>query len=708
MSSNKILYLNYKFIVFYYLLNRYIMKKLFLFLFAVTCCLQFNSCKDDDAPSDPLSLPQNYQFTKAYGILKSYGIYEAVNSIQIILSNANGNSIEEYTGPGEYLSLYFNVSDVSVSNGQVSLPSGTYTISEYPALPLTIWKSSYSYFTLLDASNNRTSYTLTEGSVTIDGISGKYSINGRLKGYDTEFTFEFEGIITSPSPVITPQMKLTEATVEYRNQYTEKAKFNYVVTLHNINGQEVNFEITTPRSDYFTHIPAGDYIFTDIPDQTNGLIRSSCSYYRLTAEGPSYSIEGGSVLITSDNNGYSIHGTLVNNQQEEIEFDYTGELPLTRASLSFTNGELFIDGQYNGLTYYDYYLMIHPGEFKTSGEKMNIYFTGVIDYFYQYLPVQIGEYTVYSGKFPLSPNQIESDLDLSDTGVIFGDEEGNETLYAFTEGSMDVIASNLDAQKNYTLTFNAQFKAQSQIDGEMMEVSVSYTGQLRPQTDGAGYWYGYLAHPYSTLPNDLNMSNFTDAIFKDYGTGYFYNEGQPKNAGYVQIWLKTQEAEFEEWYDDQTDPSHYFMTIGLNLAGKLPADGIPTGTYTYDKDWTFASGTFMPGNKIEGYSNKSYGSNIFNAPYTVDIAFGCGPDNEGGTIKISKSGELYTITVNTYDDQGPAARKIHASYTGKIINESEYNPDSSLSFPTYLTPPPYLTNQRSILKEKKKYSSKIK
>lgn len=60
-----------------------------------------------------------------YGILKSYGIYEAVNSIQIILSNANGNSIEEYTGPGEYLSLYFNVSDVSVSNGQVSLPSGT-------------------------------------------------------------------------------------------------------------------------------------------------------------------------------------------------------------------------------------------------------------------------------------------------------------------------------------------------------------------------------------------------------------------------------------------------------------------------------------------------------------------------------------------------------------------------------------------------------
>ncbi|WP_419545032.1 hypothetical protein [Odoribacter laneus] len=107
---------------------------------------------------------------------------------------------------------------MSVSNGQVSLPSGTYTISEYPALPLTIWKSSYSYFTLLDASNNRTSYTLTEGSVTIDGISGKYSINGRLKGYDTEFTFEFEGIITSPSPVITPQMKLTEATVEYSNQ----------------------------------------------------------------------------------------------------------------------------------------------------------------------------------------------------------------------------------------------------------------------------------------------------------------------------------------------------------------------------------------------------------------------------------------------------------------------------------------------------------
>lgn len=180
--------------------------------------MQFNSCKDDDAPSDPLFLPQNYQFTKAYGILKSYGIYEAVNSIQIILSNANGNSIEEYTGPGEYLSLYFNVSDVSVSNGQVLLPSGTYTISEYPALPLTIWKSSYSYFTLLDASNNRTSYTLTEGSVTIDGISGKYSINGHLKGYDTEFTFEFEGIITSPSPVITPQMKLTEATVEYSNQ----------------------------------------------------------------------------------------------------------------------------------------------------------------------------------------------------------------------------------------------------------------------------------------------------------------------------------------------------------------------------------------------------------------------------------------------------------------------------------------------------------
>ena len=89
---------------------------------------------------------------------------------------------------------------MSVSNGQVSLPSGTYTISEYPALPLTIWKSSYSYFTLLDASNNRTSYTLTEGSVTIDGISGKYSINGRLKGYDTEFTFELEGIITSPLP----------------------------------------------------------------------------------------------------------------------------------------------------------------------------------------------------------------------------------------------------------------------------------------------------------------------------------------------------------------------------------------------------------------------------------------------------------------------------------------------------------------------------
>lgn len=666
------------------------MKKLFLFLFVLSCCLQFNSCKDDDTSADPPLIPENYQFTKAYGIVKSYGIFEAVNSIQIILSNTSGNSLEEYTGPGEYLSLYLNVPEVSVSHEQVSLPSGTYAISEDPAEPMTIRKSPHSYFTLLDASNNRTSYTLTEGSVTINEISGKYSINGRLKREDSsEFTFEFEGILTFPSPVTTIPMKLTEASVAYNNQYREEAKFNYVITLSNANGQKINFEITTPRSDYFTHIPAGDYSLTDIPNQTNGLIRSSQSYYMLTAEDSPYSIEGGSISITSAGNGYSIRGTLFHKEQEMIEVEYTGELPLTRASLTFRDGELFIDGQCNGLTYYDYYLMINPGEFQSAGEKMNIYFTGGIDYFYQYLPVQTGVYTVYSGRFPLSPNQIESDLDLSNTGVIFGDEGGNETLYALTEGSMEITASNLDAQKKYTLSFNARFKAQSQTDGEMLDVAVTYTGLLLPQTDGAGYWYGYLAHPYSTLQNDLNMSNFTDAIYKDYETGYFYEEGQPKNAGYVQIWLKTQEAEFEEWYDDHTDPSHYFMTIGLNLPGKLAADGIPTGTFTYDKDWTFAPGTFMPGNKIGGYSNKSYGSNIFNAPYTVDVAFGCGPNKEGGTIKISKSGEIYTILVDTYDDQGTAARKIHASYTGKIVNESEWNANPSRSFsPLRATPLP--------------------
>lgn len=664
--------------VFLYYLNPITMKKLFLFTLVFAYCLLAGSCKDDDSSADPPFTPQNYQFTKAYGVLHPSSSTGQPESLQLILSNTGGHSIKDYTGPGEYLSLYLIVSDMSVSDQQILFPSGTYTLSEDPAKAMTVWKSAASFFTLLDASNYKTSYTLTEGSVSITEKAGRYSVSGRFKGYEApEFTFEFEGIISSFPPEMTTQMELTDATAEYNNQYADEAKFNYTVTLSNANGQKVNFEITTSRSDYFTHIPDGEYNFTKTPDQAGGLIQSSNSYYTLTRDGIPYPIEAGSIRITSVTNGYSVSGTLSNEQQEEIKFEYSGKLPINRASLSFTDGELFIDGQCNGLTYYDYYLMINPGEFKSAGEKMNLYFTGDIDYFYQYLPVRTGEYTVYTGKLPLSPGQVINDLDLSDTGVIFGDQEGNETLYALTEGSMKVTASEMDAQQNLTLVFNAQFQAQSPTDNEVMEVSVSYTGLLHPQIDGSGYWYGYLAHPYSKLQNDLNMSNFADAIYKDFGTGYFYYEGQPKNAGYVQIWFKTPEAEFEEWYDDSTDPSHYFMTIGLNLSGELPAEGIPTGTYTYDKDWTFAPGTFMPGNKIEGYSNKSYGSTIFNAPYTVDIAFGCGPDDEGGTIKIEKSGEIYQITVDTYDDQGPAARKIHASYTGKIISESEWYANSA-------------------------------
>lgn len=122
------------------------MKKLFLFTLVFAYCLLAGSCKDDDSSADPPFTPQNYQFTKAYGVLHPSSSTGQPENLQLILSNTGGHSIEDYTGPGEYLSLYLIVADVAVSDQQILFPSGTYTLSEDPAKAMTVWKSAASFF----------------------------------------------------------------------------------------------------------------------------------------------------------------------------------------------------------------------------------------------------------------------------------------------------------------------------------------------------------------------------------------------------------------------------------------------------------------------------------------------------------------------------------------------------------------------------------
>lgn len=641
------------------------LKKFTLFVFCAAI-VAVTSCKDDDGPGVEPPLTVN-KLTKAYGVVNPSGLTTDSKTVQLIISNVQSDFTEDFAGEGQYISLLLTSSEVSVVDGNIHLSPGTYSLPAVGGSPLVIEKDADSYFGAVDKTGEKTSQVISAGSIKISETSDGYTIAGTLAGVDNAaFGFEFSGVIYESAGA--GEKNMTAVEVRYNNKFIADEKFVYTIALTNDAGQQVSLEICTPMSNFFKEIPAQTYAFSATETTAGTILNSDDSFYQISADGKKYPIEQGEITLAQAGSDYTVTGTVSTESNPGLEFSFTGALPITKASLHFKDGELLVDGQNYGFNYCDYTFYTTPSGLEGVGERMLAYMTGPVDHYYRYLPMAKGIYNVFGGDFPLSSFIISSNLDFGDhLGFTFYDSEANETLYALTGGSLEMTSSSMVGTK-YSFALSGELTSATE-DGEELTVDLTWDGTLDLLVDYAGYWYGYLAHPWTTLKADLARNDFASAVYESHAPGYWYTETGITDRGYVEICCMTEGGEYGEWeWDpDEANPNNYYLLIGLNVATP-PADGIPVGTFTMDKNWTFSPGTFMPGSSLS-WNNNYVGCHIVNGTSSVMAPFGCGPNDNGGSIVISKSGNNYTITVNCFDDGGSnKAFRVVASYTGPITS----------------------------------------
>lgn len=637
-----------------------------LFAVALSCC-------NDGEETPPVVPPPP---VKSADLTEAYGVVNPTDSkrVQLVISNFESDFIEEFTGAGEFLSLELEASGITVMDGVLTLPSGKYGFETGTQM---ICKSEVSYYASQDDSGKKTLLPLTGGTLTVSESAGEYTVSGEVSDDNRQvIEFSFTGaLLLDPG---TGRKTMTEVEVTYNNKFSLEKKFAYQLLLRNDDGQQVCLDISTALSDYFTNIPAGIYPFSDTATDAGTLLKSNDSYYTLMVGGAQHPIGAGTVTLTKTADSYTIVGTVSAPGRRGLEFTFTGALPVTKAALYFKNGDCNIWGQSYVMNTFEYEFFTYPDEADRVRERLVLYLAGPIRRYYDYLPLVTGTYSVYGGDVPFAPFQVCTCYDYTNTGLTFYDAEENEIFYLLTDGELKLTASTMVGTK-YNFAMEGQFTCENE-DGEQLAIDLIWDGTLDTKTnpydyDGS-YWLLYTTHPYTTLTGDVTKNNFTQAYYNDCGPGWWYENGGPTDRTYVELFLLTENARYREWVSSRGQKSNYFFQIGLNLAGEqLPESGIPTGTYTLDMDAKFAPNTFMPGNIINGFTNSPQGTNFFDGGLSGDYGeiapWGCGPNENGGQITISKAGDIYTITATGFDDLGRDAHKLSATYTGKILDVSE-------------------------------------
>lgn len=639
-------------------------KNLTLVSFAMAAAVVFAACGDDGNPDagKPES-PVVHTLTRACGVLDAKS-----GAVKIVLSDMDAGDIEAFAGSGHAASLTLTeVVGAAIDEGVLVLPAGSYDIAAASGAAKD--DGGENFFITVDKAGQPVRVQVRSGRVDVKSAAGKTTLEGELTGEGGEtFSFAYTGTIAGRTAHEVNELRMTSAAVRYDNRHAAAGKYVYHMLFTNDAGDELSLELIAPLTDFFKNIPTGDYAVSDAYADTGTIIVSDNSYFRIGTE--KRLVVGGALNIAASAVGYTVGGNVEAEGGETLRFSYEGPLTVSKATLVLEGlSELGVDGQNYGFTYNDYTFWITPGRKDASGVKFVIYVTGPLDVYYRYLPMAKGKYTVFHGNFPLPAWAIPVHEDvMSGTGFTFYNADGDEVFYGVSDGSIEIVTSEMN-NTIFTIGFEGRLTAVNEDDPtDVLEIEMTYEDSM-PYWDG--YYYSWTAHPFSTLKQDVSFHNFTSAVYRDYGYGYWTDEGGPAEVAYAQIALMPEGGFYKEWESYDPDPKNHYITIGLHLDKKISeTGGIPAGTYKMDKNWKFTPGTFMPG-AIMVVSNKPFGLYLFNGPMDYQAPFGCGPGEDGGQVKIERTGDVYTITIEGYDDNWPDAHRISASYTGTIIPESQ-------------------------------------
>lgn len=638
-------------------------KNLSLVTFAMAAAVVFAACGGDGNPDagKPES-PVVHTLTRACGVLDAKS-----GAVKIVLSDMEAGDIEAFAGVGHAASLILtDVVGAGVEEGVLALPAGSYDVASASGTGQT--DDGENFFITVDKGGQPVRVLVRSGRVDVKSAAGKTTLEGELAGEGGEtFSFTYTGIIAGRTAHEVDELRMTSAEVRYDNRHAAAGEYVYHMLFKDDAGDELSLELIAPLSDFFKNIPTGDYATSDA-NAGAGTIVSDNSYIVIgTQKRP---ISGAMVTIAASDAGYTVGGSLEAAGGETFCFSYDGPLTVSKATLVLEGlSELGVDGQNYGFTYNDYTFWITPRKKDAAAVKFVMYITGPLDVYYRYLPIPKGKYSVFHGDFPLPAWAIPVHEDvMSGTGFTFYDADGDEVFYGVSDGSIEIGTSEMN-NTIFTIGFEGRLTAVNEDDPtDVLEIELTYEDSM-PYWDG--YYYSWTAHPFSTLKEDVSFHNFTSAVYRDYGYGYWTDEGGPAEVAYAQIALMPEGGVYKEWESYDPDPKNHYITIGLHLARTIgETGGLPAGIYKMDKNWKFTPGTFMPG-AIMVITNKPFGLYLFNGPMDYQAPFGCGPGEEGGQVKIERTGDVYTITIEGYDDNWPDVHKISASYTGTIIPESQ-------------------------------------
>lgn len=660
-------------------------------IFLISC---FMSCGDidDDAPKQVLS--GKYELTKGFVNLTDGIKADAPLHFDLILHNVFINATTDSDGKGEYLSIKL-ISNME--NEKPFLPNGEYLFSSDAEKDKSILKDEASHFTLIRSHGNN-KFAVTGGYITVDFSDGNYTISGVLESDSDKFEFNYFGaleITDNRSQHELPKIDVLfeRADLHYYNKYIEDnyetSFYNHVITMENDEGEILSIEITNPvlKSGYYSKIAGGDYesgSINDLDANEKSLIINGDNSFFIFKSGEKFAVSWGLMSVIPDGKytNYSLNGTIYLTKKGTVNFNFEGELPISKAFLNAKKGSINIQGSrfYNFDSYEIKCVFTsgvtheHNGLLKGIGEDVTMNLLTPLNRYNQYLPISDGKYVAEERNF--KPFHLITHQLLSLTGVTFSNIMGQGTLHKIKEGYVNVEGDPSDIYQ-YKITANFKTKVEydnellfTEPDGKEMEIVFEYENKMNLEESRWGEWW---RHPTSTLTDNISP-NFSigamDWLYSDY---WEVRSGGKKNT-YVEIYLATDlvDGKWNEWFGYDGLLSNKYLIIGLMMPES--ADNtpflIPDGTYTFDDLNTFDANTYLRGFR-PNFENEYRGSFYFSGDNTEEAPIGYGKGD--GYVKVKREGEIYTLEFMLYDDQVLEKTKtISGTYTGKLPDKNEF------------------------------------
>ena len=263
--------------------------------------------------------------------------------------------------------------------------------------------------------------------------------------------------------------------------------------------------------------------------------------------------------------------------------------------------------------------------------------------------------------------------DITSSGATVAVVPSNSDTYYFDVIEKEILDYYTD-KKEFAAEYIAELKAYlAEEFGYTLDMILSsgsdayaYEDSLEPNTDYYAFAVGVSSN--GAITTDVAVKAFTtlasgsgsgstpgtgDLAFNNFTYGYYTNYGDYYETGAT------------NWYIDlYTDDTYDVLVIEVQTPTSATSF---EGTYNFDT--SFAANTAVPyfidG---EGYICGSYWC-LLDSDYNVADYRGC----DSGSVKISKSGENYTIVLDALDADG---NKITSNFTGVLeeyIEEGEYS-----------------------------------